>query len=143
MNFSSFIVHTWVHMGTHWWTWTTYRLKVLWVRCPMGINIGKNLHYLWSFQHQSWVNFLVIVLFYFFFTIKSCWILIFHVVFLLLFFLFHNLNLELGLPFVLVWGRKFYSLGCFHAHDSYVFFIFNSKCWFKCAVLYLPHLQRW
>jgi len=123
--FNSFIVHTWVHMGAHWWTWATCRLEVLWARYPIGINKNKNLHYLWFVQHQSWVRFLVIILFHLFFAIKSCWILVFHVVFLFLFFLFHNLDLDLGMPFTLVWGRRSYSLGFFVAMLFSFYLIIN------------------
>jgi hypothetical protein len=35
-----------------------------------------------------------------------------------LFFLFHDLNLDLGLPLFIVLGRKLCSLGYFHVRDK-------------------------
>jgi len=52
-----------------------------------------------------------------------------HVVFLFLFFLFHDLDLELGMLVFSFWFRKFYRLGCFVPViicHSLVLFLFHS-----------------
>jgi hypothetical protein len=52
--------------------------KLLWARCPIGINKGRILHYIQSIQHEFWAHFIVIALLRpcFVFAIKFCWILI-------------------------------------------------------------------
>jgi hypothetical protein len=56
-----------------------------------------------------------------------------HVMFLFLFFLFCDLNLDLNMPLIPFWFRKSCKFGCFHACDIisfcdiYIFFISDAQ----------------
>jgi len=87
----------------------------------MGINRDKIPYYFWFIQHKFWVCFLVIVLFCFLFLLCIQILLdsyFTHVMFLFLFVLFHNLNLEIVLPMFSFWFKKSYKFGHLHAYDK-------------------------
>ncbi len=111
MNFSSLIDDTWMHIAVHGWTWATFKLEAFWKNSlryvPKGYKYRYNFPLLLICSTPILGMFschnLVLFLLYNKILLDICFTC---VVFLFLFFLFHVLDLELGLPSFSCWLKN-------------------------------------
>jgi len=105
--------HIWVNMGQ---MWVGFFFEICFlVKCSKGINKNRITNYCWYVQHKFGVHFLVIILFCFFhfynkMFLNFCLTLI---MFLFLFFLFHNLDLGSCGPCFYFGFKNLVNLGVF------------------------------